>query len=209
MDVHAGLRLEFDYLTRHRSFRELGDLARRASGAEPRSTLTDAALWRAFPRGYVGAWIDGRLEGAVLLWPLDARRAADFLAGRRRERDLAESDLVTVCNSPRTVYCFAGLLVAPAWRGQGMAAHLLAEAMVRWHRDLPWRPPIRFAALVASEEGARFVEHFGMTRVRPAEETADGHPLYSRSFESEADLVAVVESARAAAARKGRLVAER
>jgi GNAT superfamily N-acetyltransferase len=178
MNATAGLRVEFDYLTRRHSFGALRELARVASGGTPRTTLTDESLWRAFPRGYVGVWIDGELVGCILLWPLDARRAGDFLVGARRERDLTEADLVAVCNSPRAVYYFSGLLIAPEWRGRGLAAHLLAEALVRWHRDLPWRPPIRFAALGASREGLRFIDRFGMTLVRPAEETADGLPLY-------------------------------
>lgn len=206
MNATTGLRVEFDYVTRRRSFDALRKLAGRRSGGEPRATMTDESLWRAFPRGYVGVWIEGDLAGGILLWPLDARRAGDFLVGARRERDLSESDLVTVCNSPRTVYYFAGLLVAPEWRGRGIAAHLLAEAMVRWHRDLPWRPPIRFVAMGASGEGLRFIESFGMTLIRPGEETADGLPLYGRTFETLSDVHAVVASARDAADRKGRLV---
>ncbi|NIP81801.1 MAG: GNAT family N-acetyltransferase [Gemmatimonadetes bacterium] len=206
MSARAGVRLEFDYLTRRRSFLELGALAGSVYGGEPPAPLTNESLWRAFPRGYVGGWLDDALTGCILLWPLDARRAGDFLAGSRRERDLTEDDLVTVCNSPRAVYYFAGLLIAPSWRGRGMAAHLLAEAMVRWHRDLPWRPPIRFAAMGVSVEALRFIDRFGMERLRSAEETADGHPRYGRTFGTEAALRSVVRSARDAADRKGRLV---
>lgn len=208
MTASTGVRLEFDYLTRHRSFRELGRLAELAYGGDPRESHTDETLWRAFPRGYVGAWIDGRMEGCIQLWPLDGRRAGDFLIGARRERMLTEDDFATVCNSPRTVWYFSGLLVAPEWRGQGMGAHLFAEAMVRWHRDLPWRTPVRFAAMAPSEQGLRFVREFGMETVRPGGETADGHALYARTFRSESAMFEVVAAARAAADRKGRLIAE-
>jgi GNAT superfamily N-acetyltransferase len=199
-------RVEFDYLTRHRSFAALRELAVATSKGHPRSTLTDEALWRAFPRGYVGAWVDGRLRGAIQLWPLDGGRAGDFLIGARRESELTADDFATLCNSRSVVWFFSGFLVDPVWRGRGMAAHLFAEAMVRWHRDLPWRTPVRFSALAASAEGLGFIREFGMTLVRPASETADGFPLYAGTFETEAALFEVVRSARAAADRKGRLV---
>lgn len=50
----AGLSFEFDYLSRHRSFRELGALARRACSGPPRTTTVDEAIWRAFPRDRKG-----------------------------------------------------------------------------------------------------------------------------------------------------------
>ena len=109
----AGLPFEFDYLSRHRSFRELGELARRAYSGPPRTTTVDEAIWRAFPRGYVGGWIDGTLRGCIQLWPLDAQRAGDFLIGARSERDLTEDDLATLCNSVRTVWYFSALLLDP------------------------------------------------------------------------------------------------
>ncbi len=202
----ATVPIEFDYLTRHRSFAELRSLAQETSKGHPRSTLVDEDLWRAFPRGYVGAWADDRLRGAIQLWPLDARRAADFLVGARPESELTADDFATICNSPSVVWYFSGLLVDPAWRGRGLAAHLFAEAMVRWHRDLPWRMPVHFAALGASPEGLSFIEAFGMQEVRPAGETADGFPLFVRTFDGKAVMQDVVESARAAADRKGRLV---
>jgi hypothetical protein len=96
----------------------------------------------------------------------------------------------------------------PAWQGRGMAAHLLAESMARWYRDLPWRPPIAFAALVTSEEGRGFAQEFGMREVRTPSDTADGYPLYARRFERVAELFAVTAAARAAADRKGPLVAD-
>ena len=201
----GGGRVVFDYLTRYRSFAELRELAQTAAKGHPRSSLTDEELWREFPRGYVGAWIDGRLRGAIQLWPLDARRAGDFLIGTRGEAELTADDFSVICNSPNTVWYFSGLLVDPGWRGRGLAAHLFAEAMVRWHRDLPWRMPVQFAALGASPEGLRFIEGFGMEQVRPATETADGLPLYTRTFEAEEALREVVRSAREAADRKGRL----
>lgn len=205
MNAAADLRVEFDYLTRHRSFHELQELAREAYPGEPRSTHMDEELWRAFPRGYVGCWIDGRLRGCIQLWPLDGRRAGDFLAGARAETQLTADDFATVCNSPTAVWYFSGLVLARSWRGRGMAAHLLAEAMVRWHRDLPFRTPTRFAALAASEEGLPFIHAFGMEEVRPAGDTADGLPLFARTFASEAAMFEVVRAAREAADRKGRL----
>lgn len=202
-------RIEFGYLTRHHAFAELRRLAEMASKGPPRPTLVDRALWRAFPRGYVGAWVDGSLRGAIQLWPLDTRRAGDFLIGARSESELTADDFATVCNGPRVVWYFSGLLVEPAWRGRGMAAHVFAEAMVRWHRDLPWRAPIRFAALGASSEGRGFIEGFGMEEVRPGGETVDGLPLYARTFDTEAAMLEVVGSAREAADRKGRLMETR
>jgi GNAT superfamily N-acetyltransferase len=198
--------LEFDYLTRRRSFDELVELAHEAYGGRPRSTATDPEMWRGFPRGYVGGWVDDRLVGCIQLWPLDGRRAADFLIGARSERDLTVDDLATVCNSPGTVWFFSSLLLDPVWRGRGMAAHLFAEAMVRWHRDLPWRTPIHFVALATGDDVRGFIRGFGMHVVRPGDETVDGHPLFARTFETEAELFAVVRSAREAADRKGRLV---
>ena len=200
------VRLRFDYLTRHRSFGQLQELALSASKAQPRASLIDEAMWRAFPRGYVGAWVDDRLRGAILLWPLDARQAGDFLVGARSETELTAEDFSVICNAPHVVWYFAGFIVDPGWRGRGMAAHLFAEAMVRWLRDLPWRAPVHFAALGASDQGLRFIEGFGMREVRPARETADGMPLFIRKFDTEADMREVVRSARAAADRKGRLV---
>lgn len=199
------LPVEFGYLTRHPSFDELRSLAVASSKAQPRSSLVDEELWRAFPRGYVGAWVGGHLRGAIQLWPLDSRRAGDFLVGARQESELTADDLATVCNAPGTVWYFSGFIVDPAWRGRGMAAHLFAEAMVRWHRDLPWRTPVRFAALAASPEGLAFIREFGMELVRPGDETADGYPLYARTFDRDGDMLDVVESARDAADRKGRL----
>jgi GNAT superfamily N-acetyltransferase len=200
------LPLEFDYLTRRRSFDELTELAFAVYGRQPRSTATNEAMWRGFPRGYVGAWVADRLRGCIQLWPLDGRRAGDFLIGARSERDLTVEDLAAVCNSRHTVWFFAGLLVDPEWQGRGMAAHLFAEAMVRWHRDLPWRPPVRFVAFATSDDVRGFIHGFGMDVVRPADETTDGHPLFGRTFESDEELVQVVRSARAAADRKGRLI---
>ncbi len=201
----GGLPVEFDYLTRHRSFDELRDLAETTAKGHPRPTLVDEAMWRAFPRGYVGAWVDGHLQAAIQLWPLDVRRAGDFLVGARSESELTANDFATICNSPSVVWYFSGFLVAPAWRGRGMAAHLFAEAMVRWQRDLPWWAPVHFAALGASAEGLSFIEGFGMREVRPARETADGFPLFIRTFDTEQAMLEVVSSARAAADRKGRL----
>ena len=206
MSAQTQATIEFDYITRHRSFREMVALAETATKGEPRSTATAEDLWRAFPRGYVGAWLDDRLIGWIQLWPLDARRAGDFLVGARSERELTEDDLATVCNSPRTVWYFSGMLLAPEWRGRGLAAHLFAEAMVRWYRDLPWRLPLHFTALAASREGMGFVEGFGMRPMRAAEDMADGHPAYARVLRTEEELREVVRSARAAADRKGRLV---
>lgn len=199
------LPVEFDYLTRRESFAELRGLAEVAAKGHPRSTLVDEALWRAFPRGYVGVWIDDQLRGAIQLWPLDARRAGDFLIGARRESELTADDFATICNSPNTVYYFSGFLVDPSWRGRGLAAHLFAEAMVRWQRDLPWRTPVQFAALGASAEGLDFIRGFGMEQVRPGTETADGFPLFARTFQTEEEMLEVVRSARDAADRKGRL----
>jgi GNAT superfamily N-acetyltransferase len=200
--------LQFDYLTRRRSFDELIELAAEVYARAPRTTHTDPELWRAFPRGYVGCWIDDRLRGCIQLWPLDRRRAADFLVGARSERELGGEDLVSVCNSPHTVYYFSGLLLAREWQGRGMAVHLLAESMSRWYRDLPWRAPIAFAALGTSPEGLAFIEDFGMREVRPASETADGHPLFARRFEDESELFLITATAQAAADRKGRLMVE-
>jgi GNAT superfamily N-acetyltransferase len=205
MKVHA-LPVEFDYLTRHRSFHELVELAHQAYAGQPRSTAVNQEMWRAFPRGYVGAWIQDRLCGCIQLWSLDGLRAGDFLIGARSERELTADDMATVCNSPRTVWFFSGLLVTPEWRGRGMAAHLFAEAMVRWHRDLPWRTPIHFAALATTPDVRGFIRGFGMEPVRPGDETADGHPMFARTFQTEGQLFEVVQSAREAADRKGRLV---
>ncbi len=198
--------IEFDYLTRRRSFEELMELAYLVYGAKPRSTAVDPEMWRGFPRGYVGGWVNDRLVGCIQLWPLDARRASDFLIGARRERDLTPGDLAAVCNSPTTVWFFSGFLLAPQWRGRGMAAHLFAEAMVRWHRDLPWQPPMRFFALATGPDVRGFIKGFGMHAVRPGDETADGYPLFARTFYDEEDLFEVVRSAREAADRKGRLI---
>jgi GNAT superfamily N-acetyltransferase len=200
----AHLPLEFDYLTRHRSFDQLVELARRAYEGAPRSTALDPAMWRAFPRGYVGGWIADQLRGCIQLWPLDGRRAADFLIGARSERDLTPDDVAAVCNSRHTVWFFAGLIVDPEWRGRGMAAHLFAEAMLRWERDFPWRPPVRFVAAATGPEVRGFVRGFGMHTVRPGDETVDGYPLFGRTFSSEGEMAEVVISARAAADRKGR-----
>lgn len=197
--------LEFDYLTRRRSFEEMRELALSSSKAQPRSSLVDEEMWRAFPRGYVGAWVGAHLRGVILLWPLDARQAGDFLVGARSEAELAAGDFSVICNSPNVVWYFAGFIVHPEWRGRGMAAHLFAEAMGRWARDLPWWAPVHFAALGASPAGLRFIEAFGMREVRPASETVDGMPLFIRKFESESAMREVVKSARAAADRKGRL----
>jgi GNAT superfamily N-acetyltransferase len=202
----SAVDLEFDYLTRRRSFDELVDLARNAYSGRPRSTATDPAMWRGFPRGYVGAWDRDRLVGCIQLWPLDGRRAGDFLIGARSEGALTVDDLATVCNGPSTVWFFSGLLVEPEWRGRGMAAHLFAEAMVRWHRDLPWRTPIQFVALATGDDVRGFIKGFGMHAVRPGNETADGHPIFARTLATEAELFDVVRSAREAADRKGRLV---
>lgn len=201
--------LEFDYLTRRRSFDELGELARDVYGSRPRTTATDQEMWRGFPRGYVGGWLEDRLVGCIQLWPLDGRRAGDFLIGARRERELTVDDLATVCNSPQTVWFFSGLMVDPAMRGQGLAAHLFAEAMVRWHRDLPWRPPVPFVAFATGPDVRGFIKGFGMHPIRPGDETADGHPLFGRTLASDDELLAVVRSARAAADRKGRMVVSR
>lgn len=200
--------LRFDYLTRRHSFDALVQLSREVYGDAPRATHTDPAMWRAFPRGYVGCWIEQKLRGCIQIWPLDGRRAADFLVGARSETELGIDDLAAVCNSAHTVYYFSGLLMDPAWQGRGMAAHLLAESMARWSRDLPWRAPVAFAALVTSEAGRAFARDFGMIRVRPASETVDGYPLYARRFNDEAGLVTVTAAARAAADRKGRLVVD-
>ncbi len=181
-------------------------LAEASYGAEPRATMMDEEMWRAFPRGYVGAWNEAELTGCIQLWPLDGMRAGDFLIGARSEDHLTVEDLSAACNSGRTVWYFAGLLVATAWRGRGLGAHLFAEAMVRWHRDLPWRAPIRFAALGASREGMSFIQGLGMSLLRPESETVDGHPLFARTFASERELIEVVSAARAAADRKGRLL---
>jgi hypothetical protein len=51
-----------------------------------------------------------------------------------------------------------------------------------------------------------FIHGFGMHVVRPGDETADGHPLFARTFSTEAELFDVVQSAREAADRKGRLI---
>lgn len=198
--------IEFDYITRRHSFEALVELAGAVYGGAPRSTSVGDDLWRAFPRGYVGGWMGDRLIGCIQLWPLDARRAGDFLVGARSEVELSEDDLATVCNSPRTVWFFSGLLMDPEWQGRGLAAHLFAESMVRWYRDLPWRMPTHFAALGVSAEGIGFIHGFGMELVRPGDEAADGHPIYARTMRTDAELRAVVRSARAAADRKGRLV---
>jgi GNAT superfamily N-acetyltransferase len=200
------LPLEFDYLTRHRSFEELVDLAHGVYQGRPRSTAVDEAMWRGFPRGYVGAWIDGRLRGCIQLWPLDGRRAGDFLIGARSERDLTVDDLASVCNSHHVVWFFSGLLVDPAWRGQGMAAHLFAEAMVRWQRDLPWSLPVQFVAFATSPEVRGFIKGFGMHPIRPADETVDGYPLFGRTVATDGELKEIVRSARGAADRKGRII---
>ncbi len=198
--------LDFEYVTRRHSFRAVRQLAEASYGANPRATMMDEEMWRAFPRGYVGAWNGEGLVGCIQLWPLDGQRAGALLIGARSENDLDVDDLAAACNSGRTIWYFAGLVVAPKWRGRGLGAHLFAEAMVRWHRDLPWRAPIRFAALGASREGMAFIGGFGMSLLRPASETVDGHPLFTRTFASEEDLFEVVRAARDAADRKGRLV---
>ena len=200
------LAVEFGYLTRRDAFRELVALATSAYPAGPRVTATDEEIWRAFPRGYVGGWIDGCLRGCIQLWPLDGRRTADFLIGARDEETLTAEDLTAVCSSHHAIWYFAGLAVDPEWQGRGLAAHLFAEAMVRWHRDLPWSPPVRFAALGYSGEAAGFIDGFGMAEVRPGDEAVDGFPRYARTLETEEDLFRIVRSARAAADRKGRLV---
>lgn len=198
--------LEFDYVTRRDSFRALADLARASGDARAARTAAAEDLWRAFPRGYVGAWLQDAPIGCIQIRPLDGRRAGDFLIGARSESALTVDDLPAVCNSSRTVWYFSGVLVAPPWRGRGLGAHLFAEAMTRWQRDLPWRPPIHFSALASSEQGMGFIVGFGMELVRPGDETADGYPLYSRVVRTEEDLAAIVQSARAAADRKGRLL---
>lgn len=208
-ETTAAAALEFDYLTRRRSFYDLVELAHEAYPGTPRSTATNESMWRAFPRGYVGAWVEDRLCGCIQVWSLDGRRAGDFLIGARSERELQVDDMATVCNSAQAVWFFSGLLVHPDWRGQGMAAHLFAEAMVRWHRDLPWRTPIRFVALATSPDVRGFIRGFGMTPVRPGDETADGHPLFARTFHSEDEFFDVVRSAREAADRKGRIIGAR
>lgn len=200
------LPLEFDYLTRRASFRELVDLASAAYPVGPRVTATDEAIWRAFPRGYVGGWIRGRLRGCIQLWPLDGRRTADFLIGARDEESLTAEDLSAVCSSHHTIWYFAGLAVEPEWQGRGLGAHLLAEAMVRWHPDLPWAPPIHFATVAYNGQAQGFIEGFGMRETRPGDEAVDGLPRYARTVESVEDLFAIVRAARAAADRKGRLV---
>ena len=53
-----------------------------------------------------------------------------------------------------------------------------------------------------------FIEDFGMQEVRPASETADGHPLFARRFEDESELFLITATAQAAADRKGRLLIE-
>ncbi|HUG39964.1 MAG TPA: GNAT family N-acetyltransferase [Longimicrobiales bacterium] len=200
------LPLEFDYLTRRSAFRELLTLAAAAYAGAPRITATDEEIWRAFPRGYVGGWVQGRLRGCIQLWPLDGRRTADFLIGARGEETLGADDLSAVCTSHHTIWYFAGLTVEPEWQGRGLGAHLFAEAMVRWHRDLPWSPPIRFATLGYSDEARGFIAGFGMEEVRPGDEAVDGFARYARVVDSEEELFGIVGSARAAADRKGRLV---
>ena len=199
--------LEFGYLTRRSAFRELLALAVAAYGPEPRVTATDEEIWRAFPRGYVGAWVGGELRGCIQLWPLDGRRVADFLIGARSEETLVAEDLSVVSGSPHTVWFFAGLAIEPEWQGRGLGAHLLAEALVRWHRDLPWSPPIRFAASAYHGEATGFIEGFGMEEARPGDEAVDGHARFTRVVDSVEELYAIVRSARAAADRKGRVVA--
>ena len=206
MYERVGVPLEFDYLTRHQSFEQLRGLARHAYGSEPRSTHMDEELWRAFPRGYVGGWIDGALHGVIQLWPLDGQRAGDFLVGARSEQALTSDDFATVCNSPTAVWYFSGLLIHPDWRDRGLGAHLLAEAMARWHRDLPFRTPVRFAALAASDAGLGFIHGFGMELIRPDTETVDRMHLYGRTFQTETAMFDVVRAAREAADRKGRLL---
>jgi hypothetical protein len=56
------ITLEFDYLTRRRSFDQLVELAHAAYAGRPRSTATTGDV-AGFPRGYVGAWIEDRLVG--------------------------------------------------------------------------------------------------------------------------------------------------
>jgi GNAT superfamily N-acetyltransferase len=200
------LALEFDYVTSRRSFDEMAELAYSTYAGRPRRTALDREMWRAFPQGYVAVWINDHIRGCIQLWPLDGRRAASFLIGARTERSLTVDDLATVCNSSRTVWYFSSMIVDPAWRGRGLGAHLMAEAMGRWQRDLPWQPPVQFAALATNPDARGFIRGFGMMPARPGDESADGFTMFTRTFERESELLEVVRTARQAADRKGPLV---
>ena len=147
--------------------------------AEPFEMLV--RWWCAFPEGVMVAYQEGRIVGAIGLWPISAEQAADFRQGRISEQELAVLDASVVESSRETglAWYAAGIVVEPDSKHSLVVRDLLKVSLNSWLGKGYVRFPLDLLAIATSDSGRSLLERFSFSRERPGRLMPDHSPLYS------------------------------
>ena len=138
--------------------------------------------WIAYPAGIYGLFINGRISGALGIWPVNRRWMLAFASGHAAEEDL-KPDIIRTSGSRGTDFWYiSGLVIERRLRGSMAVPILLKEATVGWAIDGRLKHPVRLAAIAISSDGEKLLGRYGFTLRTPSERMKDCHPLYTREI---------------------------
>lgn len=136
--------------------------------------------WMAYPAGIYGLFIQGRISGALGIWPVNRRWMMAFASGRAAEEDLKPEIIKTSGNRGTDLWYISGLVIERRLRRSMAVPILLKEATVGWAIDGRLKHPVRLAAIAISDDGEKLLGRYGFSLRTPSERMRDRHPLYTR-----------------------------
>jgi hypothetical protein len=140
------------------------------------------AWWMAYPAGIYGLFINGRISGALGIWPVNRKWMIAFASGRAAEEDLSPDIIRANGNRGTDSWYISGLVIETRLRGSMAVPVLLKEATVGWAIDGRLKHPVKLAAMAISNDGEKLLGRYGFSLLSPSERMKDHHPLYTREI---------------------------
>lgn len=134
-------------------------------------------LWSAYPDGFIGAFMEGRLVAGAVFLPVNKEWVRAVSAGEAS----ASLWTVPVPSSPYsggTEWLVTGLAVQEELRGQGIAKKTLRDGLIHWTDRASFLYPSRFYTATASLGGKRLIERTGWALQNDGRTLVDECPFY-------------------------------
>jgi transcriptional regulator with XRE-family HTH domain len=152
-------------------------------------------MWRAFPNGLHVLYLDDEIVGAMGIWPLSKRCAANLVAGKISEREIKGASLKASANRPASTWYISGIVLKKKFMGGRAIRVLLPAALSAWF-NLPIKFPCQLLAIASSAQGENLLKRFRFFRMQHGQDMPDGHPLYALNVASRAELIEQLQSFR-------------
>jgi len=154
--------------------------------------------WKTFPRGIHVLRREGRIVGAIGVWPLKEASYERLVRGEIDETDIGAHDLDDGAHGrPLPYWYFADIVLERGFHQTSLALALMEETLSRWAEEGNLAPEIHVCALGFEEAGRKLLRRFTFLWAGGIK-SPTGKPVYTRSMTTQElrEVVKVLKTTR-------------